>query len=74
MIGRRSQKDAQLPQVEQDFTAVTLTAYWLEFLGISIQGSVLKHTAKASPLCPLLPLAYKRSPSSYNPGPQTISS
>lgn len=32
MIGRRSQKDAQLSQVEEDFTAVTLPVHWIEFL------------------------------------------
>jgi hypothetical protein len=38
-------------KVEQDFTAITLTVHWIEFLGQSIQGRAHKHTDKASPLC-----------------------
>ena len=38
-------------KVEQDFTALTLTVHWIEFLDRSIQGSAYKHTDKASPLC-----------------------
>jgi DNA-directed DNA polymerase III PolC len=37
-------------KVEQDFTAVTLTVHWIEFLDRSTQGSVYTHTDKASRL------------------------
>jgi hypothetical protein len=51
VIGRRVKKDPWLLQVEQDFTALTLTVHWIEFLD-TFKGSRLGPKKTSWPFTP----------------------